>query len=152
VVCHRGATWQALCDTAKEPSDSCAHWVCLCAAGRNGVDGRSLNIRGTYNAGDAYAELDVVTRDETWFIAKKDDPGPCPGPGWKSGPTGKTGRPGPRGEQGLRGLPGEPGRSAREIIAMRSLPNYQIVLVYDDGSETEAFSVRTWFQQYDGER
>ena len=47
----------------------------------------------------------------TWFAAKKDNPGACPGPDWKSGPSGKAGPPGAKGEKGAKGERGADGAS-----------------------------------------
>jgi hypothetical protein len=114
VVVHRGATYQALCDTARAPPHV-DDWVCLASAGRDGCDGRTPNVCGEYDARKTYAQLDVVAFDGAGYIARKDDPRICPGPGWlplskqgKAGRKGETGQRGPRGEKGERG---EPGRS-----------------------------------------
>jgi hypothetical protein len=106
VVSWDGETFQAKCDTAA-PLDSAEHWTCLARAGQDGTDGRSLNIRGTYEPGTGYKALDVVTLNYTWFVAINDDPGPCPGQGWKSGPVGKTGTVGQRGPKGDKGNDGD---------------------------------------------
>jgi hypothetical protein len=47
VVAFAGATFQARCDTAKPPGGD--DWTCLATAGKHGIDGRSFQIRGTYN-------------------------------------------------------------------------------------------------------
>jgi hypothetical protein len=61
-------------------------------------------------------EFDIVTSDGFAFIAERDNPGSCPGPGWevisrpgRPGRPGETGAPGPRGEMGMKGERGETG-------------------------------------------
>lgn len=102
---HNGATYQALRDTAKEPPHE--DWACLAERGVDGSDGRSFNIRDTWNADEEYKALDVVALSGSSFAALKDNPGACPGPDWKLiAGRGKSGRPG---EPGRRGEPGPPG-------------------------------------------
>lgn len=108
VVRFAGATWQAIRDTGKPPPHD--DWQLLAAAGRDGEDGRSFQIRGTYEAGESYAALDVVALNGASFVAKIDDPGACPGAGWqlmatqgRRGPPGPAGPPGPTGDKGLPG-------------------------------------------------
>ena len=77
--------------------------------GRWGEDGRSLNIRETWSADEAYSALDVVALNGASFVARRDDPGVCPGDGWQLiASQGKRGTPGERGPvgKGERGLPG----------------------------------------------
>ncbi|WP_051150151.1 collagen-like protein [Reyranella massiliensis] len=105
VVTHAGAVYQALRDTGKAPPHD--DWRCIVPAA---LDGRSINLRSTWSADETYARLDVVTLDGGAFVARRDDPGPCPGEGWMllvmRGKAGKPGIPGPRGERGARGEPG----------------------------------------------
>lgn len=56
---------------------------------------RGFNLRGTFSLAAAYREGDVVALNGGSFAAKRDDPGPCPGPGWQLlVARGKAGRPG----------------------------------------------------------
>ena len=91
LVAHLGSTWQAERDTAKEPG-AADDWRAIATAGKPGA---SFTIRGTYRENESYKALDVVTLDHGWFVARRDHPGPIPGPGWQSGPVGKR-----RGEKG----------------------------------------------------
>ena len=43
----------------------------------------AMRIRGTFAPSTAYACGDVVAKDGGSFIARKDNPGSCPGPGWQ---------------------------------------------------------------------
>ena len=107
VVSFDGAVYQAARDTGKSPEH--ADWTCIVAKGRDGADGRSFTIRGTWTAETDYRHLDVVAIDGAAFVARRDEPGPCPGEGWQMiAMRGKSGRPGDKGNTGvgLRGLPG----------------------------------------------
>jgi hypothetical protein len=154
VVTHAGGTFQAQRDTSHEPG-SHIDWVCLAAggsdgtAGRDGIDGRSFTVRDTYDANESYKELDVVTLNSTWFVARKDSPGPCPGPDWKAGPVGRRGEKGERGERGVVGARGEPGIDGREIIGWElDRKNYAIVPLMSDGKNGPPVNVRSLFEQF----
>lgn len=109
VVTFDGSTFQASRDTGKAPGHE--DWSCIVRAGRNGEDGRSFAIRGTWDDTAVYDALDVVSLNGASFVAKVDNPGPCPGEGWQlMAAQGKRGKPGEKGIAGvgLRGLPGSP--------------------------------------------
>ena len=154
VVTHEGGLYQALQDTAKTPGTN--EWICLAHPGRDGEDGtdgedgKSLNIRDTFSPDLKYKALDVVTLDSKWFVAKQDDPGACPGPGWKSGPgIGKTGRPGERGERGLKG---EQGPVGPEIIGWEiARESYMAIPIMSDGKKGPELSLRELFEQFNVE-
>jgi hypothetical protein len=105
VVTHAGALWQARGDTVHAPPH--ADWICLARTGRNGSDGRSPNARGAYDGRQKYERLDIVALDDASFIARRDNPGTCPGDGWQL--LSRQGRIGHRGETGERGPRGEKG-------------------------------------------
>lgn len=144
VVVHSTGTFQARCDTARAVDST--DWICLARSGR------SLTLRGTYDPKENYAELDVVTRNATWYAAKKDAPGECPGPDWKSGPAGKTGNEGQRGhtgEQGPRGHKGEPGDT---IIDWRiDRKQYVATPVMASGVDGPPLNMRLLFEQFETE-
>lgn len=97
-----GATYQALRDTGRTPPHE--DWICIAAAGRDGTDGRSFEVRGTYKPEDEYLALNVVALNGASFVAKRDEPGPCPGEGWQLiASQGKQGKPGERGAPGQKG-------------------------------------------------
>jgi hypothetical protein len=77
--------------------------------GKDGADGRSPAIRSTWSESETYCELDIVALGGASFIARRDDPGPCPGDGWQliaaQGKRGNAGERGPVGK-GERGMPG----------------------------------------------
>lgn len=132
VVTHEGGTYQANRDTGKAPPH--ADWTCLAAPGRNGADGRSLVVRGTHSEDAEYSALDLVAMNGGSFIAKRDNPGPCPGDGWQLvASQGKAGKPGDRGAPGPAGR-GEPGSP---VIAASIDGNGLLTLVNGDGSTVE---------------
>jgi hypothetical protein len=101
VVTYAGVLWQARGDTVHAPPHS--DWICMARAGRNGCDGRSPNVCGTYAAREKHEWLDIVALDGAAFIARRDNPGVCPGDGWQL--LSRHGQPGRRGETGERGPP-----------------------------------------------
>ncbi len=127
---HAGATWQALRDTGREPSHE--DWICLAPAGRDGSDGRSLVVRGTYSPTTEYDHLNVVALNYASWVALRDNPGPCPGEGWQllAGP-GKQGKPGDPGRPGLKGDLGPAGPPVR---AMTVDNDGMLTLTNGDGS------------------
>jgi hypothetical protein len=132
VVTHEGATYQALRDTARAPPHA-EHWICLASAGRDAI---TPTVRGTFDTTARYKKLDIATFDRSAFIARHDDPGPCPSNGWQlitaHGAPGEKGPPGPRGERGTQGSNGEPGASIVDWHIDR--PNYQAIPVMSDGA------------------
>jgi hypothetical protein len=148
VVVHRGATWQARKDTGQEPPHS--DWVPLAVAGRDGI---SPTVRGTWRAEEAYSKLDIVALNNGSFIARKDDPGPCPGDGWQlltsPGRPGKDGKPGPRGEVGPPGERGPDGLTIGNWKVDRR--KYVATAVMTDGSEGAVLELRGLFEQFQTE-
>lgn len=133
VVSHAGGTWQALRDTGREPPH--ADWVCLASPGQNGADGRSPNFRGAWSVGEAYRAFDVAMVNGSSFVALRDDPGECPGDGWRLFASGGVkGRPGDRGPAGPPGDRGPPGPA---VTRMNVGEEGQIVLLNADGTTVE---------------
>jgi hypothetical protein len=116
--------------------------------GRDGSDGRSFVIRDTYDAAESYKALDVVTLNATWFVARADDPGPCPGPGWKAGPTARRGEKGERGERGPRG---ESVQAVQIVEWTIHAKTYEAVPLLSDGSQGAAIPLRALFEQFQAE-
>jgi Collagen triple helix repeat (20 copies) len=149
VVTHAGALWQATKDTGQAPPH--ADWICLAAAGQDGI---TPTIRGTYDSAGIYARLDIVALDGTTFIARKDNPGKCPGDGWQlMSVRGKPGIKGPPGECGQRGEKGDPGAAAPTILAWKiDRVKYLVTPIMSDGSEVLPIEMRGLFEQFHDER
>jgi hypothetical protein len=153
VVLHMGGTYQARCDTARAPPHD--NWACLATAGR---DGRSVRVRGTYRAGDAYEALDIVALNGGSFIARRDSPGDCPGDcpgeGWQALTLpGKRGLQGERGLHGERGPQGQPGKSGPAIIGWEiDSENYAVCTVLSDQTRSTPLDLRGLFEQFLMER
>jgi hypothetical protein len=145
IVTHHGSTYQARCDIAREPPHE--DWICVARAGVDGKDGRdgcSLNVRGTFKAGESYRAFDIVALNGGSFIARRDDPGDCPGEGWQLMlMPGKRGQQGPRGERGPAG-PAGPAIKSWQIDWER----YQATPLMSDGSEGSTLELRPLFEQF----
>jgi hypothetical protein len=145
-VSYCGACWQAIEDTAGEPGASPA-WRCIAAAGR---DGQTPKIRGTWSHGGEYRALDVVARNGGSYIARKDNPGICPGDGWQAITLpGKRGQQGERGPRGERGPPGPPAPSILGWEIDREA--FSVIPVMSDGNRGPVLSLRPLFEQFQAE-
>lgn len=132
VVTLDGSTFQAVRDTGKAPGHD--DWRCIVAAGRDGINGRSPTVRATFDPSEAYRELDIVALNGAAFIARRDDPGPCPGDGWQlMSSQGKQGKPGDRGTPGPKGDTGH----VRALSAGRISGDGLLTLVNADGSTVD---------------
>lgn len=127
-----GATYQALRDTAKEPPHE--DWICLAAAGRAGKDADEIDVRGTFDERAEYRRLNIVALNGAAFIARKDDPGPCPGEGWQV--IAMRGKPGPPGES-RKGDPGKRGEAGPAVAEMSVDGEGLLTLVNADGTRIE---------------
>jgi hypothetical protein len=151
-VTHAGALWQATKDTGQAPPH--ADWICLAADGQDGI---APTIRGTYDPAGIYARLDIVALNSSSFIARKDQPGSCPGEDWQLiVSAGKQGRPGPSGAKGERGEPGSkggPGAPTPTILAWKiDRESYTVTPIMSDASEVPAIEMRALFEQFHDER
>jgi collagen triple helix repeat protein len=148
LVSRSGGTYQAKCDTARAPPHE--DWVCVAAAGRDAV---SPFVCGTYREGEAYKYLSIVALNGCAFIAKCDNPGPCPGGEWQLiASAGRPGKPGPKGDRGdigVRGERGPPGQNSPTIVDWKiDRKNFTITPVMSDNSEVEPIQLRALFEQY----
>jgi hypothetical protein len=142
LVTHRGSTYQALCDTGRAPPHE-EHWICVAAAG---LDGLSFRVRGTYQLDELYSSLDIVALNGGSFVARCNNPGPCPGDDWQALCfQGKKGPVGPQGDRGERGLPG-PSIKGCELEAER----YALILNQSDGTSIR-IDLRPVFEAYHAE-
>ena len=145
VVAYDGGTFQAKRDTGQPPSH--ADWLCLAAAGRDGesiAGARHLRRRARLSS------LDVVALNGGSFVALKDAPGPCPGPGWQLiASQGKRGAAGEKGERGPPGPRGDPGLSGATICDWKiDRARYVATPVMSDGSEGPPLELRGLFEQF----
>jgi len=145
VVAYDGGTFQATCDTGQPPSH--AHWICLATAGR---DGKTIAVRGTFDESVSYRRLEVVALNGGSFIALKDAPGPCPGPGWQLiASQGKRGAAGEKRERGLPGPRGERGASAPTIRDWQiDRERYVATPLMSDGRDGPPLELRGLFEQF----
>jgi len=142
VVAGDGALYQAERDTAATPPHT--DWRCITRAGRDGKDALNFRIEGTYDPAAKYRRLSIVALNGASFVARHDDPGPCPGEGWQLfASAGKRGQQGPKGERGLMGPPAIMPRIASTDID----PEYHLNILYTDGSR-ETIPLRPAFEQF----
>jgi hypothetical protein len=148
IVTHRGSTYQAQCDTAREPPHK--DWICVARAGVDGKDGRdgcSPNVRGTFKTGESYRAFDIVALNGGSFIARRDDPGDCPGDGWQLMST-----PGRRGQQGPRGERGPAGPAGQVIKSWQiDWERYRVTPLMSDGSVGPTLELQPLFEQFHNE-
>jgi hypothetical protein len=142
IVAFAGGTWQAQRDTARVPGAQ--DWVCLASAGH------SFTVRGTFNETAEYHRLDVVALNGGSFIALKDAPGLCPGPGWQliasQGKRGAAGEKGERGPPGPRGDAGASGATIRDWKIDRT--SYVATPVMSNGRDGPPLEPRGLFEQF----
>jgi hypothetical protein len=97
-------------------------------------------IRGTHNPQSEYSANDMVALDGGSFIARKDNPGPCPGAGWQL-----MARQGSRGIAGPEGKRGPPGNIITGWILDRS--NFRVTPRLSDGTLGPPLELRALFEQ-----
>jgi hypothetical protein len=145
VVAGDGALYQAERDTAATPPH--IDWRCITRAGRDGKDALNFRIEGTFDRAAKYHRLSIVTLNGSCFVARHDDPGPCPGEGWQLlASAGKRGKQGPKGERGERGSMG-PLATAPRIASSEIDAEYNLNLRYTDGSR-DTIPLRPAFAQF----
>jgi len=127
VVTFEGSTYQAGCDTGRAPPHD--DWVCIAAAGQPGADARSPRVRETWSDQvKDYRELEIVALNGAGFIARRDNPGPCPGDGWQIiAMQGKPGKPGER-------VKGDPGPAGPRVASIEIDDQGLLTLANADGS------------------
>ena len=71
----------------------------------------TLPCAAFYRSGERYQVLDIVSKNGGSFIARRDDPGECPGDGWTNltlpGRRGAEGPVGPKADKGDQGAKGD---------------------------------------------
>lgn len=148
IVTHSGSTYQARCDTAREPPHE--DWACIAAKGR---DAATPVICGTYREGESYSFLHIVALGGSSFIARSDDPGPCPGKGWQLiASAGRPGKQGPKGERGEAGPRGERGLPASYLVGWTiDREAFTVKALMSDDTEWPALELRGLFEQFHDE-
>ena len=142
VVGNDGALYQADRDTAAGPPHT--DWRCITRAGRDGNDAVNFQIDGTYDPDARYRRLSIVMLNGSSFVARHDDPGPCPGDGWQLFTSvGKRGQQGPKGERG----PAGPLAVAPRIASTEIDANYNLLIQYTDHS-CDTIPLRPAFEQF----
>jgi len=95
-------------------------------------------IRGTHNPNAKYSVNDVVAKEGGSFIARKNDPGPCPGDGWQLLAR--------QGARGIAGPPGERGPSGRSIVSWKvDRQHFLVIPIMSDGKEGPVLELRALF-------
>jgi hypothetical protein len=146
IVTHKGSTYQATCDTAREPPHK--DWILLAVAGHDGHDAIMPEVVGTYENGKSYAKFNIVAINGSSFIARRDSPGLCPGEDWQLiASAGRQGKPGLKGERGEKGEKGEKGERGPVPVDCR-IRDYIVTLVLSDGKELTVMNLRSMFEQY----
>jgi hypothetical protein len=152
VVSHDGGTYQATKDTAQIPGTG-NDWIRLARPGRDAI---TPEVRGTFDDKAKYQHLDIVALNGSSFVARRDDPGSCPGDGWQllasAGKGGGRGEQGPRGETGPQGPQGERGvggDAAQTIVGWTVDPErYSILPVLADGKKGPPIELYKLFKQF----
>jgi hypothetical protein len=105
---------------------------------------RSLEVVGTYSPTVRYRALDVVATGGASFVARVDDPGPCPGDGWQLiAAQGKKGNP------GRDGVDGKNGKDAPKITGwLVNRADYSATPLMSDGSRGAVLELRPLFARF----
>ena len=93
-------------------------------------------IRGTHDPKAQYLANDICAKDGGTFIARRNNPGPCPGEGWQL-----------MARQGTRGIAGERGPPGREIKSWKvDRQHFLVIPVMSDGREGPVLELRALFE------
>ena len=99
-------------------------------------------IRGTFDPKAKYNLGDVVALDGASFIARRDNPGPCPSAEWQLLAR--------QGARGIAGPPGERGPSGRSIVSWKvDRQHFLVIPIMSDGKEGPALELRALFEPED---
>jgi hypothetical protein len=102
----------------------------------------AMRVRGTFAPNVNYACGDIVARDGATFIARRDNPGSCPGEGWQL-----------MARQGARGVAGPRGERGRDAPVIRSWEldrgTYTATPIMSDGTKGPGLELRALFEPED---
>jgi len=98
----------------------------------------ATRVCGTFHPGTNYVRGDIVALDGGSFLARKDNPGRCPGDGWQL-----VARQGQRDIAGPKGERGPPGKTVDGWIVDRS--TYVVTPRFNDGSLGPPLELRELF-------
>jgi|SRR5215467_8693169 len=95
-------------------------------------------IRGTWTPQGKYNVNDIVAKEGGSFVARKNDPGPCPGDDWQLVAK--------QGARGIAGPPGERGPSGRSIVSWKvDRQHFLVIPIMSDGKEGPVLELRALF-------
>jgi hypothetical protein len=98
----------------------------------------AMRIRGTFQAQAKYTLGDVVALDGASFIARRDDPGGCPGTGWQLLAR--------QGSRGIAGPQGIAGKDAPRIVKWElDVASYTATPIMSDGTKGPGLELRALF-------
>src|SRR5262249_53469012 len=100
----------------------------------------ATRVRGTFSPASTYVRGDMVALDGGSFVARKDNPGKCPGDGWQL-----MAKQGQRGIAGPEGKRGPPGNVITGWIVDRS--TYRVTPRMSDGSLGAPLELQALFEQ-----
>lgn len=96
------------------------------------------------------AQVYRLPRVGTSFIARRDDPGLCPGDGWQMlAPRGKAGDRGPPGSRGTKGERGARGEATPTVVSWQiDRVHYRAIPTMSDGKPGAPLDLRPLFEAY----
>jgi hypothetical protein len=109
---------------------------------------RMPRVRATYSDAErTYLQHAIVTRNGNSYIARRDQPGPLPGPGWQL--LSMVGKTGAKGERGFAGARGEKGESGANFLAWQiDKKNFVAIPLMSNGKIGPPLYLREFFEQY----
>jgi len=97
-------------------------------------------VRGTYDPKSEYSANDIVALDGGTFVARKNNPGPCPGAGWQLLAK--------QGQRGIAGPPCERGPAGKSIVGWIVDRNcYRVTPKMSDGTLGSPLELGALFDQ-----
>src|SRR5262245_14622150 len=104
----------------------------------------AMRIKGTFQPDNNYVRGVLVVRDGASFIARRDNPGPCPGVGWQM-----TAKQGARGVAGPKGDRGKDAPTIERWLVNRD--TFTITPVYSNGIFGPVLELKELVEQFQSE-